>query len=123
MLCSSAARTRETLKRIAPALGGAEIRIEDELYAASGRALAARLTLLDARVGTAMLIAHNPGIENLALSLAAEGAGDPPQADLGRMERKFPTAGLATLAFEGEWRGLAPGGARLVEFVRPRDLG
>ena len=117
VLCSSAVRTRETLERIAPTLGRAEVRVEEELYVASGRTLAARVSLLDAGIGTAMLIAHNPGIQDLALSLAAEGT------ERDRLERKFPTAALATLAFEGEWRGLAPGGAQLVEFVRPRDLG
>ena len=93
------------------------MRVEEELYAASGRTLAARLALLDAGIGTAMVIGHNPGIQELALSLAAEGPG------LERMERKYPTGALATLAFEGEWVGLVPGSARLEELVRPRDLG
>jgi phosphohistidine phosphatase len=64
-----------------------------------------------------MLIGHNPGLQELALLLAGQ---DEALADL---HRKFPTAALVTLGFEGEWDQLGPGVARLEGFVRPRDLG
>jgi phosphohistidine phosphatase len=63
-----------------------------------------------------MLIGHNPAVERLTLGLAGPG----PERD--RVEAKFPTGALATLAFEGSWRSLAPGGARLLAFVTPREL-
>ena len=34
----------------------------------------------------------------------------------------FPTAALARFEFRGTWRDLAPGGAHLTHFVRPKDL-
>ena len=42
--------------------------------------------------------------------------------ELEQVERKFPTGALATLTFPGEWSELAPGGAELVAFVRPKQL-
>jgi broad specificity phosphatase PhoE len=39
------------------------------------------------------------------------------------LERKFPTAALATLAFHGSaWGELGPEATELVELTRPRDL-
>jgi phosphohistidine phosphatase SixA len=38
------------------------------------------------------------------------------------MQAKYPTGGLATLTLEGSWADLGWAGARLVEFVVPRDV-
>jgi phosphohistidine phosphatase len=117
VLCSSARRARETLEGIQPALpADAEVRIDDDLYAASARDLMERVRALPDAVQSAMLIGHNPAMSAVALGLA-EG-GD----DLPKLERKFPTAALATLAFAGIWRELEYGGAELVGFVTPREL-
>jgi phosphohistidine phosphatase len=117
VLCSSARRTRETLERIEPALGAADVRIERELYGASSDALLARLRALPDAVGSVMLIGHNPALERLALQLARPG---PERQEL---EEKFPTAALATLELgASSWSALAPGTAELTAFVRPRDL-
>ena len=67
---------------------------------------------------TVLLIAHNPGMGDLAVGLA--GTGDT-QA-LERMQAKYPTGGLATLTFEASWAELGWAGAQLVAFVVPRDL-
>ncbi|HYU60945.1 MAG TPA: histidine phosphatase family protein [Solirubrobacterales bacterium] len=117
VLCSPARRARETLERIAGALGDdAEIRIDSELYGASSSDLLARIRALPEGIGSAMLIGHNPGIQDLAVSLAGEGPGTE------RMRPKFPTAALATLELDGRWRDLGSGRASLVAFVKPREL-
>jgi len=117
VLCSSSERTCETLKRISAGLrGGVEVRIEERLYTASVRDLLQRLHEVDARVASVMLIGHYPALQELALSLARTGV------DLRRLRDKFPTAGLATLAFRGAWDELAPGAAELIAFVTPREL-
>jgi len=114
-LCSSARRTQETLERLR--LGGAvSVSVEDGLYAASADRLLERLREVPDEVGSVLVIAHNPGLQALAASLASGGG------ELPRLERQFPTAALATLAFEGPWRDLGPGGAELVEYVVPREL-
>ena len=120
VLCSTARRTRETLEGIAP---GGEILIEPELYGASAAALLERLHRVPAGTDSVMLIGHNPALQMLVLRLVG---GDPRAAgdgsDLAAVERKFPTGALATLAFDGEWSGLARGGAELLQFVRPKAL-
>jgi phosphohistidine phosphatase len=117
VLCSSSRRTRETLERIEPALGAADVRIERELYGAGSDTLLDRLRALPAAVGSVMLIGHNPGLELLALELARPGPARQ------QLEEKFPTAALATLELGGSsWSALAPGTAELTGFVRPRDL-
>jgi phosphohistidine phosphatase len=55
-LCSTARRTRETLERIEPALGAADVRFEPALYAASADALLERLHDIPETVGSVMLI-------------------------------------------------------------------
>jgi len=117
VLCSSSERTRETLKRISAGLaGGVEVQIEERLYTASVCDLLQRLHEVEARVDSVMLIGHYPALQELALSLARTGV------DLRRLREKFPTAGLATLAFGGSWDELAPGGAELIAFVTPKEL-
>jgi phosphohistidine phosphatase len=117
VLCSPARRTRQTLKRIAPALGKkADVRIEPRLYAASDAILLEELHELPDQVNSVLLIGHNPGIQDLALSLARPGS------ESLRVRNKFPTAALATLEFDGRWRELAAGSAELVSFVKPKEL-
>jgi phosphohistidine phosphatase len=117
LLCSSARRARETLEGIAPALGDdVSVQVERELYGASDRDLLERLHSIPDHTQSAMLIGHNPAIQELALSLAGSGE------ELPRMERKYPTGALATLTFSGSWRELEPRDATLAAFVRPRDL-
>jgi len=113
VLCSPARRTRETLELVDPT---GEVRIEDELYGASANGLLGRLQDVPDGVDAVMVIGHNPAIEELALSLAAGGER---RAD---MERKFPTAALATLAVPDSWEELNPGSAELVDFVAPKEL-
>jgi phosphohistidine phosphatase len=116
ILCSSAARTRETLELLRPALGASEVIVEEDLYGASSDELLARIHLVPDSVASVMLIGHNPGLEQLALALAS--AGD----DLERLAAKFPTAALATLAIANSWSRLAPGDATLDAYVVPKQL-
>jgi len=117
VLCSPARRARETLERIEPALARRSVKVEDALYAAGADALLERLHEVGDAVGSVMVIGHNPGLEDLVLTLARPGA----RRD--EVAVKFPTAALATLAFDGtRWADLRPGGAELAAFVRPRDL-
>ena len=117
VLCSSAVRARQTLEGVAPALGGhVEVLVEDGLYGAWGTDLAARLRAVPDDVASAMLIGHQPAIQELALMLA--GGGERIDA----LQDKFPTGALAVLAFSGGWSALAPGVAELTAFVRPREL-
>ena len=114
VLCSPSKRTRQTLQRLE--LDSGKVRFEDDVYAASAGELLAVLNDVGDDVGSAMLIGHNPGIQDLALQLAGSGP------ELAAVRSKFPTAALATLAFDRSWRELAPGEADLVAFTKPKQL-
>src|SRR5262245_41814146 len=62
VLCSTARRARETLDRIAPALGTTAIEIEPGLYGASAHGLLERLHGVQDEIESVMLIGHNPGM-------------------------------------------------------------
>ncbi len=116
VLCSSAARTQETLGLLRPALSGAAVSVEEGLYGASAKTLLERVREVPDGLGSVLLIGHNPGLHDLALVLASSGA------DLERLEAKFPTAALATLAVR-RWSNLGPRDAELVAYVVPKQLG
>lgn len=117
VLCSSAERTRETLELVRPALGAALTEIEDRLYAASSDQLLERLRALPEESSSVLLIGHNPGLQQVALVLAK------PNRKRGRLEAKFPTGALATLAVpHATWPQLAAGDAELTAFMVPKEL-
>jgi phosphohistidine phosphatase len=117
VLCSSAARTVETLEGIRPALpADATVEVDDGLYGADADELLARVRRLPTTTSSALLIAHNPGIGDLAVMLA--GPGD--RGGRAAMALKFPTAALARFIIEEEWSAIAPGAATLEEFWTPR---
>jgi phosphohistidine phosphatase len=114
VLCSSAVRTRETLELVLPALGAPAVRVEDELYGAASEVLLERLYTLPEEIGSVLLIGHNPGLQDLALTLVSSGG------DRARLAAKFPTSALATLTL-ASWRP-DPGDAELVGYVVPKEL-
>lgn len=119
VLCSSALRTRETLKLVRPALGPtATVSLEAGLYAASSAVLLERIRAVPEGVDSVMLIGHNPGLEELAVVLASDGV------ELAQLEAKFPTAALATLTISTTpWSRLSGADASLAAYVVPKQLG
>jgi phosphohistidine phosphatase len=117
VLCSPARRTRETLALL-ELPEPTPVRHPAQLYLASARTLLARIRALPDDVRCALVIAHDPGLEQLAKRLAGDGR---PGARA-RLSRGFVTGALAELRFDAAWRELAPGGAYLRRFTRPRDL-
>ena len=120
VVCSDARRTRQTWKLVARELGGSpSVRFEPRAYDASALTLLHLARELPGQYRAALLIAHNPGISDLATGLTAwpagNGSSQPPDLLL-------PTAGVAVFEFSGGWPGLAPGQARLVDFIVPADL-
>jgi phosphohistidine phosphatase len=118
VLCSPARRSRETLNGVEAAFGErVEARFEEALYGASVAELLARLRALPPEVDSVMIVGHNPGLEELALALASEGA------ERARLQEKYPTAALATIDLPADdWSAIEPGSGEFVAYVRPRDL-
>jgi phosphohistidine phosphatase len=121
VVCSIARRTRQTWELVAPELGGSpSVTFESRAYAASALTLLYLVRELPSRSASALLIGHNPGIAELASSLAS-GDGEPRAI-------RFPTAAAAVFEVAGDWPGLdpgtpgTPGQARLIDFITPADL-
>ncbi len=117
VLCSSSRRTVDTVEGIRSALPRrASIELADELYLADAATMLARLRSLNDKVRCAMLVGHNPGLEDLASLLV--GSGD--AALRAQLAAKFPTGALVALSFNGAWVDLAPGAARIGALFMPR---
>jgi phosphohistidine phosphatase len=120
VVCSTTRRTRQTWELMARELGGSpSVRFEPRAYGASAQTLLYLARELPGQCRAALLIAHDPGIEDLANALAAPPGEDGVPGSLGL---RFPTAAVAVLEFTGEWPDLAPGQARLLDYTTPAGL-
>ena len=90
------------------------IQFEPELYLADLDTLVRTVDSLPAGSGTAMLVGHNPGLDQLVAWLAGS---DVPVAPDGKV---MATATLAQLALDGDWLAATEGVATLVHLHRAR---
>ncbi|MEX0404760.1 histidine phosphatase family protein [Aquibium sp. LZ166] len=119
-IVSPAKRTRQTWEYVAGELAAIPpVRFAEELYEATAETILSVVRRAPAKTGRLLVVAHNPGLEDLAALLA--GPGNDPDA-LARMREKFPTGALARFAFEGDWPELSAGGAILAGFLTPKEL-
>ncbi len=122
IICSDAIRTRATLALVLPELGSPppETIIDEQLYLASAETILATVRkYAHNEHQNVMVIAHNPGLHGLALTLA--GQGD--RMALRNLAMKFPTAALAVISFKADdWSDVAPAKGALKEFITPREL-
>ena len=122
IIASPAVRVTETLDLFQPAAGldAIEPHWDRRIY------LASAATLIDTirdtgRDATHVLIAgHNPGLEDLILELVPDNGDDELRV---RVEEKLPTSAMARLELDiDDWHDLDVRQARIVSFIRPRDL-
>ena len=120
VLCSTAKRTRETWELVSAAMRTApEAAYVDRLYNATPRTLLEVLRHADAAATSALVIGHNPGLQEVATDLIAAGDLD----DRERLREKLPTGGLVVIDFAiADWSKLHPRSGRLERFVVPRML-
>ncbi|SFB00395.1 phosphohistidine phosphatase [Poseidonocella pacifica] len=112
ILCSSARRTVETLERLN--LNGGHTNLSDVLYLAEAE------TLLHAiRKGvseTQLLLAHNPGIGELANHILDRPVKHP-------RFNAYPTGATLIATFDsGTWEEVRPGSGPVEHFTVPREL-
>ncbi len=121
VVASPAVRITETVEQVETGYGSALAPAWDRrIYLASASTLMDVVHELPAGADSALLIGHNPGLEDLVLMLVPDRAGD---ALRDSVEEKFPTAALAVITFEtDDWGAIRSGSGTLVRFVRPRDL-
>ncbi|WP_304617952.1 SixA phosphatase family protein [Paracoccus sp. (in: a-proteobacteria)] len=112
VLCSTAARTRETWEGVVrTALGTRPVlRLEPALYHAGAERMLA--ILRTASHQTVMMLGHNPGISEFAAMLPSRTPMDP---DF----RRYPTAATLVVDFQIEdWSQIRPGEGSVMDFVR-----
>ena len=92
-LVSTARRALETWEKVSESVPGAEPRLDAELYNAAAPDLIAAAQAADAH--TVLIVAHNPGLQVLAMELLSRAGG------LGRADlRVFTPATAAVFAFD-----------------------
>jgi phosphohistidine phosphatase len=105
VLCSPAARTRETLDLLAVDAG---VSFEPGIYANDPDGL---LTLVGEapEAGTLLLVGHNPSVHQFVHELT----GEAPDT--------FPTCALAVIDLPGAWSDVRPGAGTLRTVRTPKD--
>ncbi|WP_105384531.1 SixA phosphatase family protein [Neorhizobium alkalisoli] len=89
------------------------------IYEASATAILAELRRIEPEFRTVLIVGHNPGLQDLALTLAGSGNAEAMQA----IADKYPTGALAVIDFAlPSWQAVSPGSGFLERFVKPRSL-
>lgn len=117
---STARRAQETWDLVKPAFG-CDVAQQDEprIYEASAGAILGVIRETESQVHTLLVAGHSPGFQDLALELIGSGN----HAALARLGRKYPTAGLVIIDFDGEqWSDAAPSLGRLERFETPGSV-
>ena len=111
LICSPAARTRETAQIVLKHSGlRMDQRFDDRIYEASLRDLMQVVSELPDDRQTAMLIGHNPGFEELQDFLTGQA-------------RRMPTCALAKIKLHAEsWKDVRTGEGSLKLFLTPKGL-
>ncbi|WP_157430313.1 SixA phosphatase family protein [Actinomadura macra] len=105
VLCSIAARTRETLERLEV---GGDVHFEARIYDNDPGDLLALVNETPDDVGRLLLVGHNPSVHELVHNLT----GQAPDA--------FPTCALAVIGLPDGWGDARPGAGTLVTTRTPK---
>lgn len=122
VLVSSSRRTLQTLEALEPWDETPLIEPMDALYLATAPQMLAILQRVTDTVRSVMVIGHNPGLHDLALTLAGAHAMSATTQPASRLAGGFPTGALAEFTVAPRWCDLGEGGGRLVRFLSPKDL-
>ncbi|MCT2586697.1 SixA phosphatase family protein [Actinophytocola gossypii] len=108
VVCSSAARARQTWRLASAALEPAPpVRYEQRVYAAEPSALMSVLDEVADDVGTTALVGHNPGLTELVEEVSGQAV-------------ELTTSAVAVLRWDGAWADVWARRATLVAQATPR---
>lgn len=121
LVASPAVRVVETLETFFSGYGETlDAHWDRRIYLASAATLLDVVRDLPDEAENALMAGHNPGFEELILTLVPEDGDNPLREDV---EVKFPTASLAVLDLPiNRWADARENIATLASFTRPRDL-
>lgn len=124
VLCSPAARTKETWERAAPQLAAAPpVEFAEALYLTPASMILDLLRKTGDAVRVLLVIGHNPGLEGAIAELLRAPQNADERARHATLIEKFPTGAFAVLDCDiAHWRELTPGTAALGDFLTPREL-
>ncbi len=109
LVCSDAARTRETAELVVQGLGASPaLRLEHGLYESGVEQLLEVVARTQPDVRTLLLIGHEPTMS------ASTGV-------LTERYVRFPTAAVAQIELDGTWADITAGAGRLVRLRTPKD--
>jgi phosphohistidine phosphatase len=112
IISSTAKRARKTATKVAKTCGYAEeVQTTGRLYEAYPSQFIKVLREVDDRCNIVLMVAHNPGLEELVQHLTGQ-------------RETMPTAALAEVSLDiDRWQNLAiPPGGRLVQVWRPKQI-
>ena len=111
VLSSPAVRARETIERVAKfAKWTPEILFDQRIYEAGGLRLLDVVSQIENERKTALLVGHNPGIEELLMLLTGE-------------SKRVPTGAFMQIDLKSsKWANAADKRAKLAWLVKPRKL-
>ena len=109
IISSPAVRAKQTAL-LAKNAGGlkSQLIFDDRIYEASANGLMQVIFGLDDSIDKAMLVGHNPGLEGLIGTLTGT-------------QIRLPTAGLAVISLDSEWRSVGPSIGVIQAFYRPKE--
>ena len=118
ILSSPAQRAKETIIAVAQAAGISTdiIDWQEAIYLASIETLLRQTRSISPGASRAMLVGHNPGLEDLVIYLSDS---SPELTDSGKL---FTTANLAILEFDRPWKQIKAHSGKLLHLVRPKEL-
>ncbi len=114
---SSAKRALQTLEALEPWDRPPAVEIKPALYVASAQKILELVRDIPASSRVALLIGHNPGLQEFAMLLAG---GD--DALVRRLAQNFPTGAMAKFEIDGDWSQVQEGSGQLTSLVTPREL-
>lgn len=120
VLVSPAARAQQTWRAAAAAFKPLPaVDTVERLYDAPPQAILAAIKDSGKTARTLLVIGHNPGLHELAMTLIASGDIEARE----QLREKLATSGLVIIDFAADdWSRLHPQSGRLERFVTPRSL-
>ena len=110
LISSPSIRTRQTIEIVQrEAKLGVEPRFDQRIYEASLSTLVQIVSEIPDDKKAAMLVGHNPGMEELLAFLTRE-------------HRHVPTGALARISIDSSWKEAGRSSGKLEWFVTPKDL-
>ena len=118
VLSSPAERAKQTALAVVDVLGmkPEQIQFNKDLYLADRSTLVRTLQAVADNTDSVLLVAHNPGLDDLVEWLAS---GPPSLSASGKL---MTTAAIAHLAIPGTWHKLNRAAGQLQQLVRPKEL-